>query len=471
MKNINMPKKYINPLSNQRNLNHYNDDELSQIGFKSIGENVLISKMCRIYNPSNISIGSNVRIDDFVLLSGKISIGSFVHLAIYSGIIGGKAGVSLGDFCGISIGSQILASSDDFNGGFLIGPCVANDFRNIKEKPVILVRHSHIGAHSLVLPGSYFEIGSILGAMSINMGRKLKSWSYYYGNPAKKIYDLDSQTILKKEKEFLASFCDMGGGNYKKLGFHLTLVFENSLRAYKNRLDSFNPLESPSFSISSKFPLHKFPLALESTKWDFMEIKNEAKQNFLKNKAKPFVARLGEANPRIQYKNFLSFIENEMKRNEIFLPSKKTCSLMESKEATPFIEKLGESTMRFLPPLAGSLRGFKSIASCKGQILFISEIKIFVAKGITPLIVKQAKRSFPQEAMPLIKKISKFPLPFLPPLAGSFGWFKGANPFIKINRGFTTNYFRSPQNFRWVEGLPVARISFTNPQSENVKVA
>ena len=50
----------------------YNEIELSQLGLKSYGKNVLISKMSSIYNSPNISIGSNVRIDYFCVLSAGI---------------------------------------------------------------------------------------------------------------------------------------------------------------------------------------------------------------------------------------------------------------------------------------------------------------------------------------------------------------------------------------------------------------
>ncbi|MEC2449247.1 acyltransferase, partial [Bacillus cereus] len=48
----------------------YSQEELSEIGFLSVGENVLISKKTSIYNPGAISVGNNVRIDDFCILSG-----------------------------------------------------------------------------------------------------------------------------------------------------------------------------------------------------------------------------------------------------------------------------------------------------------------------------------------------------------------------------------------------------------------
>lgn len=47
----------------------YSREQLEKIGFKSLGKNVLISDKSSIYSPENISIGNNVRIDDFCILS------------------------------------------------------------------------------------------------------------------------------------------------------------------------------------------------------------------------------------------------------------------------------------------------------------------------------------------------------------------------------------------------------------------
>ena len=44
----------------------YTRDELQELGFSNVGENVKISKKASIYGASRISIGDNVRIDDFL---------------------------------------------------------------------------------------------------------------------------------------------------------------------------------------------------------------------------------------------------------------------------------------------------------------------------------------------------------------------------------------------------------------------
>lgn len=193
-------------MESQRNSGHYTQEELKDFGFKSLGEHVLISRLAQIYAPHKIAIGSNVRIDDFVILSGAVHLGSFVHLGAFSAITGGdgiNASVSMGDFCGMSSYAKIFATSDDFSGGYLIGPCVSENMRHIKASHIILERHCHIGSHSLVLPKSSFAMGASLGPMSLNMGRKLKAWHYYYGNPAKPIAEINSQAVLAKEAEFL----------------------------------------------------------------------------------------------------------------------------------------------------------------------------------------------------------------------------------------------------------------------------
>ena len=50
----------------------YSREELLDLGLKSVGENVRISRKVSIYGAEQISIGDNVRIDDFCILSGII---------------------------------------------------------------------------------------------------------------------------------------------------------------------------------------------------------------------------------------------------------------------------------------------------------------------------------------------------------------------------------------------------------------
>ena len=89
--------------------------QLKSIGFKSIGENVKISDKASIIGQHRIEIGSNVRIDDFCILSAGedgIKIGNYVHIAPYCALVG-KAMIIMEDFSGLSSRVCIYSSTDD----------------------------------------------------------------------------------------------------------------------------------------------------------------------------------------------------------------------------------------------------------------------------------------------------------------------------------------------------------------------
>ena len=81
----------------------YNREDLQKLGFKFLGDNVLISEKTSIYNPQNISIGNNVRIDDFVILSPstELVIGNYIHIGCSTSIIG-RGKIVIEDFAGVS---------------------------------------------------------------------------------------------------------------------------------------------------------------------------------------------------------------------------------------------------------------------------------------------------------------------------------------------------------------------------------
>ena len=47
---------------------YFSDDEVEKLGFASIGKNVKIKKNVGIVGTENITIGDNVRIDDFTMI-------------------------------------------------------------------------------------------------------------------------------------------------------------------------------------------------------------------------------------------------------------------------------------------------------------------------------------------------------------------------------------------------------------------
>ena len=79
----------------------YTKEELLTLGFNHVGENVLISRKTSIYGPNRMSFGNNVRIDDFCILSGEITLGSNIHIGAYCGLYGAN-GIVMEDYTGLS---------------------------------------------------------------------------------------------------------------------------------------------------------------------------------------------------------------------------------------------------------------------------------------------------------------------------------------------------------------------------------
>ncbi|GBU25034.1 galactoside O-acetyltransferase [Fibrobacteria bacterium R8-3-H12] len=184
----------------------YQSQELAELGLKSYGKNVFVSRKCSIYGASNISIGNNVRIDDFCVLSGKIEIGNFVHIAVASLLFGGEQGIIMKDFSNFSSRCAVYAKSDDYSGEGMTNPMVPDEFKKVCEAKVIIGRHVVIGSGTTILPGVEIGEGSSVGAMGL-VTKSLEAWGIFVGSPVRKLKDRDKR-ILSLEEEFLARFLD-----------------------------------------------------------------------------------------------------------------------------------------------------------------------------------------------------------------------------------------------------------------------
>lgn len=181
---------------------YYNKNELSELGLKGFGTNVLISKDCRIYNPSKLKIANNVRIDDFCILTGEIELGNFVHIGAFS-LLSGRAGIEMKDFTALSSHVSLYSVNEDYsNGSSLTNPTVPESLRKIEQGKIILEKHSLIGANSIVLPSSHIKTGVVIGANSVVKG-ECEEWNLYAGSPVKKIRKRPKEQILADEKKLL----------------------------------------------------------------------------------------------------------------------------------------------------------------------------------------------------------------------------------------------------------------------------
>lgn len=172
------------------------EKELLNIGFKSLGNNVLLSNKASIYNPSRISIGNNVRIDDFCVLSageGGIELENYIHIGVYSSLIG-KGKIKLSNFSNISSRVSIYSSNDDYSGNSLTSPMVSADLKNVQHSDVIIGEHVIIGSGSIVLPGVFISEGAAVGALSL-VNKSIDEYLIVGGNPMKVLKERNRNLI------------------------------------------------------------------------------------------------------------------------------------------------------------------------------------------------------------------------------------------------------------------------------------
>ncbi|MFM5686599.1 hypothetical protein ACET70_17365 [Aeromonas caviae] len=186
------------------------EQQLHAIGFAALGSNVLISDKASIYGASRILIGHNVRIDDFCVLSageGGIEIGNYIHIAVYSSLIGaGK--ITLSDFCNISSRVAIYSSNDDYSGEYMTNPMVPIEYTKVTHTNVTLGKHVIIGSGSVVLPGVILFEGAAVGALSL-ITKDCEAFGIYIGSPAKKIKNR-KRGLLEREAQLLSTIDNKG---------------------------------------------------------------------------------------------------------------------------------------------------------------------------------------------------------------------------------------------------------------------
>ena len=178
-------------------------EQLNLMGFKSLGQNVKISDKASFYNVDQMEIGDYSRIDDFCVISGKISIGRNVHIAVFCNVAGGEKGIIFEDFAGLAYGCHLFTQRDDYSGQTLSNPTVPDEYKKVIKKPIILRKHSLVGTGSLIFPGVVLAEGTSVGGLSM-VTKSTEKWSIYVGVPAKRI-KARVQDLLILENKYLTA--------------------------------------------------------------------------------------------------------------------------------------------------------------------------------------------------------------------------------------------------------------------------
>lgn len=174
-------------------------EQLNKFGFKSLGTNVQISDKASIYNADQIEIGDNSRIDDFCIVSGKVSIGKHVHITPMNLVAGGEKGIVIYDYCALAYNCQVFTQSDDYSGKTLTNSTIPKKYKAEIKEPVVIKKHVIIGAGSIIMPGVTIEEGCSIGAMTL-VNKSTQPWGIYFGIPAKKLKDRKKDLLLLEEQ-------------------------------------------------------------------------------------------------------------------------------------------------------------------------------------------------------------------------------------------------------------------------------
>jgi galactoside O-acetyltransferase len=178
----------------------YSSEELKALGLNSYGEQVFISRKVSIYSGKDIVLGNHVRIDDFCILSGKIRLGDYIHIAAYTALYGGDKGITIMDYGNLSSKITVYSISDDYSGETMTNPMIPEEYKHVTSQPVLIEKHVIIGSGCVILPGLTLKEGSSFGAMTL-INRSSEPWSINAGIPFKKIKDR-SKALLKLEEKW-----------------------------------------------------------------------------------------------------------------------------------------------------------------------------------------------------------------------------------------------------------------------------
>lgn len=180
-------------------------EQVVGIGFRDVGHNVLIDAGAMFIRPDRISIGNNVRIDAFSIISAGndgIMIGNYIHFGAGVMIFGGGGKVEFEDFSNLSSRVSVFSISDDYSGNSLTNPMTPDDLKQLQKGPVTFKRHAIIGCGSVIMPGVTIGLGAAVGALSF-VNKDVPDFTIGFGSPVR-LAGKRSERLLELEREFLA---------------------------------------------------------------------------------------------------------------------------------------------------------------------------------------------------------------------------------------------------------------------------
>jgi acetyltransferase-like isoleucine patch superfamily enzyme len=172
-----------------------------------LGRGAIVGRTVRIRKPEKCSIGAHSIVDDFAYISCAVTIGRYTHVGAQAVMIGGPAHIRIGDFVNLAPGARLLAASNNFTEGGLVGPAIPPEFADLSlVADIAIADHVLLGAGTVVLPGVQIPEGVSTGAMTLLTPHlKLEPWTVYVGTPARPLRPRDGTRMLEAARRLLAT--------------------------------------------------------------------------------------------------------------------------------------------------------------------------------------------------------------------------------------------------------------------------
>ena len=124
---------------------NYTRQELLDLGFATVGDNPVVSRDVRFYAIEG-SIGNDIRIDSYSILTGNIELGDNVHISpfCFLSATGGK--IAMAANSGIGSHVALLTRSDDY-----AAPDLANHAK--LEGDITIGKRTIVGTGCKIFPG------------------------------------------------------------------------------------------------------------------------------------------------------------------------------------------------------------------------------------------------------------------------------------------------------------------------------
>lgn len=162
------------------------------------GENVRIYGPVIVTDPKQVRLGDHVRIDPFVMITTRLTVGQYCMImgqAVFSG--GTDQEIWMDGWNFVGYGSKLFTASEDYSGE--LGPVNADFTPNrIDRRDIRFERYSGIASNVMVMPGVEFPIGCTVGANSfVYRTEELAPWSVHIGNPLRFHKPRNSEKVIE----------------------------------------------------------------------------------------------------------------------------------------------------------------------------------------------------------------------------------------------------------------------------------